>query len=532
MGFIITGSSWADTFGGSSGTTGQLAAGHFWDPTGLLNDVFTPMALIYPRHSESNTFARHRKYYYDGVNAVEYSINIGVQYGAWPYWYEITQGPSWLTIGQTYGTSDYGRIHGIPTSSGTNVPVTVLVHDQLGNTLSVSWTISSSSSTSDFVFWAASGGSLGNPGTISLPKAGLSSLFGAAVDANTFPNAIAYLRAGTYSAFDQTSSGGFGMKLSNGHSPSAIIGFPGESVSIDISGGGQLSCINTGTGGDDLFLKNLTFTGAVASSTWSYYHIRMGGVENRFTFDELHFPDAYAGASLQDNSSCIEGRDGGGVRTYMYINSCTTTNYRINSGGSGGNNAWGLSNFFGTNHILVDNCSDTGNRGERGLCYAKASCLNVEIRNSTLTMSGTTVGVLTGQQVQTALSPNDIGPMLLRHLKVDAKAGGGSIVLDESQAGAGTKTKQHAIVRCTAIGALGANGPATASYGPYLLQDNVVQTSLGTLVQRNYANQTLGNYVTSTGNVGGASGYIDTTTLNLTGSARTTYLGLKGAEVA
>src|SRR5208337_3692923 len=111
------------------------------------------MIQVYPRpDSETNTWARHRWAYYDGVNAVQYKIPLGVSFGAFPYVFQLLSGPPGMTIGATYWQSGwsfpealaagYGYLLWTPTASVTNATVSILVTDQQKNTLTITFTVS------------------------------------------------------------------------------------------------------------------------------------------------------------------------------------------------------------------------------------------------------------------------------------------------------------------------------------------------------------------------------------------------------
>lgn len=505
----------------SSGGVGQLAAGHWYSSVGTF---FASMYAVYPRpDSETSTYARHRWAYYDGVNEVEYRVDVGVQYGGWPYWYELIAGPTGMTVGELYGDSDYGQVRWIPDGDVTNATVTVRVHDQDGNTLDVTWTVSTSSSTSVFMFAHPDDGDDNDNGSFGAPVQTLQELFGASEGTTTYPNRIVYLRGGTYPLYTQTA---YGIRMYQGRTPMALVRFPGETVALDQSTAGSICALNCSTGAHDLYLDGFSFTGQPTST--NYYSVRVGEAQNRMSFIDLSFPDAYRGSNANNNASCIYGNSTGtSARTHWYMKRCSATNFGATGGGG---NAWGLGCLFTTNRILVDECSDLSNRRERAIMYLKASCANAEIRESRATMNSTSVGILTGTQPDLSLNQ---GPTLIRHNKVHGgSTSGHSISLDESQSGqGGSLIQDFYVVRNSGIGSLSANGDATESFpGRYVLAENVVQSS-NNLVRRNYQNIALNNITTSTNNVGGSSGWLNATTLNLE-PGHLDVLGTRGAEIA
>jgi hypothetical protein len=225
-----------------------LAAGHFVAAR-------MPLNIVHPRpDSETggvNGKARHALAFYDGVHAIQFETPIAVQGGARPLVYQLKAGPSWLDIGQSYGSQMYGVLHGTPTAAISKAsPVTVTVRvwgqDQT-NFVDVTFTLATSSSTADFVFVnsgaqqtingvtiAAGNDSTGN-GTITAPFAALAKVMGTAVSQTTFPGSRCYM-VGSLQWPVQSGSvyaGGFGVD--NAKIPSTYMVLPGANVTIDAS---------------------------------------------------------------------------------------------------------------------------------------------------------------------------------------------------------------------------------------------------------------------------------------------------------
>src|SRR5580698_5204552 len=131
----------------SSGFSGFYPAGS-WMP------AKQPMIQVYPRpDSETNTFARHRWAYYDGANAVQYKIPLGVSFGAFPYVFSLLSGPPGMSIGATFWNTSwnswadaiaagYGTLQWTPSASVSGATVSVLVTDQQRNTTTITFTVS------------------------------------------------------------------------------------------------------------------------------------------------------------------------------------------------------------------------------------------------------------------------------------------------------------------------------------------------------------------------------------------------------
>lgn len=223
-----------------SGTTGAGATGPWQLGAGRFAPSDMPMVAVHPRpDNETNTFARHRWAYYDGVNSVQYRIPIIIQGGAPPFYYEVVTGPPGMTIGQQFSLTrgdDYGVLKWTPTGGELNTPVSIRVSDQEGNTILVNFTISTAS-TSRFLFVSTTGSDSTGTGTISNPFATTRGWFKTQAD-TTYAGYIVYYRSGTHTwHLDTTLSGRLAGNgdLSASTKPLVHLGYPGETVISDFS---------------------------------------------------------------------------------------------------------------------------------------------------------------------------------------------------------------------------------------------------------------------------------------------------------
>lgn len=214
--------------------------------------VFDPV-IVHPRPDlESSIESRHRKAY-DGLL---YEVPVSVFGGTKPYKYELTNNTTatGATIGETFTTSgdelvadaNYGVVSWTPSGSGTST-IEVLITDQDARTVTVSWDVVVGTSTADFVFVSTAGndandGSIGSPVTIS------------DLDSGDHAGKIAIFRAGTHTLDWET--------LSTGTTPRAFIGYPSESVTIDCSS--NRFALNSQT---DIFFGDLICDGNPAAIT-------------------------------------------------------------------------------------------------------------------------------------------------------------------------------------------------------------------------------------------------------------------------
>lgn len=350
----------------AAGGTGFVAAGHFINAK-------MPMAAVHPRPDSetgaftSTVYARHRWAYFDGTNSVQYQVPIGVQGGARPLVWQLTAGPAGATISNGgLGNSSDGIVTWTPTSAvSTSAPVTftVLVTDQQHNTITISWTTATSSSTSQFVFVSPTG-SAGNTGAIGSPKT-LASVMGATPTTTTNPGALVYMRSGAYQWLLQTGAPIVGSTaLDKAHNPISYLCFPGESVNIDAS---TTQLFDNGSGSTDMFFSGsttstMTITGSSATSpdthTFELYN------PSRVTFWNIAFvnPINRVSASGLTNSTSIfsfNDSSGGLVgKNFWYMKGCSET------GRSGAaNNSMTLFALFSTSNIVVENCTTSGTAG-------------------------------------------------------------------------------------------------------------------------------------------------------------------------
>lgn len=247
-----------------------------------------PMTLVHPRSmpgvDETSPWARHKKAY----PGIEYRIPISIQGGAYPFYYEIVSGPSWLSIGQSYQAGDnYGVLFGTPPATPQPVETVVLrVTDQELTAIDIEFPLQVTDSTSDFIFIAtdATGGGTGaidSPlqfGEVFPPSGG------------SYAGRAVYLRGGVHSILPDPAilpewQGGHrgSVNLGSGK-PLVILGYPGESVELDCINGRFIS------GGDDFFfggikLKNTPQYGMDGSRLRMGSFFEYPGV-NRLTFFE------------------------------------------------------------------------------------------------------------------------------------------------------------------------------------------------------------------------------------------------------
>lgn len=212
-----------------------------------------PMTLVHPRSmpgtDETSPWARHKKAY----PGIEYRIPISIQGGAYPFYYEIVSGPSWLSIGQQYGGDNYGVLFGTPPATPQPVETVVLrVTDQELTEIDIEFPLQVTDSTSDFIFVATDAAG-GGTGAIDSPLQ-----FGEVFppSGGSYADRIVYLRGGVHSILPYPDppywQGGHRgvVDLSSGK-PLVILGYPDESVELDCINGRFVG------GGEDFFFGGI-----------------------------------------------------------------------------------------------------------------------------------------------------------------------------------------------------------------------------------------------------------------------------------
>ncbi len=371
-----------------SATTDALSSGFL--PAGHWIAAKKPMNLVYPEaDSTVEAFARHRWAYYDGVNPVNYRIPLGIQFGAYPYVFELVTAPAGMTLGTVWNSgTTYGVLNWTPNAAVSGATVQVLVTDQQNNTLTLTFTVSTSSSTVHFIFVDAVNGNDANAGTIGAPLKTLAAAYGSTFAAVVNAGAICYLRAGTYTLPIMTDNDIQSttpmMEFSTVAKPSAMIGFPGDALPvIDMSTGGWGANINV----NDLFFQDLAPNGYLTTQSNYRLMLATGAGMARMTADNVGWTNAGYGASAANNATgWFIDINNTNQAANIFLNGCYETNRQS---GQPGNNYAGCSVYNAIN-MLVQGCYTI----QSGLLcdaawYFKSDVTNGEFRGCTVNVGAT-----------------------------------------------------------------------------------------------------------------------------------------------
>lgn len=243
------------------------------------------MHLVYPRpDSETQSHSRHRLMH----SQMSYKIPIGIQGGAWPFKYEIISAPTGASIGQLYGSDNYGVLIVSAIASGTH-NFAIKVTDQELNTVDVNWTATVDDSKFTFIQDGYTGT---KEGTIEQPLEDVTDWYKDDKNDTSYANQIIVFRDGNYTLVGPTSENG-NIEINSGTKTPSLISFPDETPVIDCSSTKIFS--RGGINTQDMFVAGIRWensrqdvnnahffwaTGDVTRSTWwnNYFYNHDDGI--------------------------------------------------------------------------------------------------------------------------------------------------------------------------------------------------------------------------------------------------------------
>ena len=258
-GVSSAGGSSTGTEGGETGESPpvdwELDDGHFYPA------VMPPVA-IYPRgDDEVESWARHRWAHPD----IEYRIPAAVvQGGAWPFLYELVDGPEGARVGATLqweddrmvADDDYGVLRWTPSAAdeGQTFDFHVRVTDQEGTTVDVQWTTTVDSTRFVFVSPEGSDDALG---TIDDPLETASGWYLDDPADDSYLGRLVYFRGGQYAPTGSPANND-NFRMESDRKPMTIMGVPGEEVVFDST----LASWTFWEGSNDVFIAGIHFAGS------------------------------------------------------------------------------------------------------------------------------------------------------------------------------------------------------------------------------------------------------------------------------
>jgi hypothetical protein len=226
--------------------------------------TFFPLQLIYPRNSESSSWA-YNKNAYPGM---AWQIPISARGGVWPYRFQITNngGISSLSIGE-YLTprldavtgltiyeknEEYGVLHwGNPIAG--NYSITVEITDQEGTKISVP--IDLQVGTAGWVFIDNDVGSDSNPGTFAAPFKSMAPLHNGTSAVSPYARHRVVLKGTTPIQFKGMPENKNNYRTESNNVPAIFVGYPGAQRPILETNEGWFVVTNT----NDFYFAGITF---------------------------------------------------------------------------------------------------------------------------------------------------------------------------------------------------------------------------------------------------------------------------------
>jgi hypothetical protein len=335
-----------------------------------------PMHLVYPRpDSETQAHARHRWAHPD----FRYEIPIGVQGGAWPFKYEVVQGPNGASVGAYYGDANYGIVTWTPTESNGTESFTIRVTDQELNTLEISWSVTVDSDQFVFIQDGYSGPKVG---TISQPLESFADWYKADLSDATYKNKIVVFRGGKYSAYGSVASNG-NVKFDSTAKTPSLIGFPDETPIIDCSLAKFFYSINF----DDIFVAGIRFENGRQDVANAHF-FWITAASDRVTFWNNYFYNLGPGTTGIDNTSTVFISDTGTLKDNFLYKGNTVENIH-NSGYNGS-----YVEAYTTSHVLFEENIAKNSDSNAGF-FPKATVAYVTVRANQAyeNVSGSQLGV-------------------------------------------------------------------------------------------------------------------------------------------
>ncbi|MDQ3033195.1 MAG: hypothetical protein M3Y87_12320 [Myxococcota bacterium] len=509
----------------------QLAEGHY--------EGHFPLHVIYPRpDAETESYARHRHAY----PGILYEIPIGVQFGKWPYRYELLEGPTgarvvhetlqWNGVDAFVVPEGYGVIAWDAPASAPAGPQTfrVRVYDQDHDRpepsfVDVEWT--TNVGTSQFVFLDTIGGDDASAdGTIAAPFKEIAAL----QDSGLGGNKICYVRqTALFDPDDSLFDGGYvptpARQFTFGEStfPKAYVAFPGETVHVNTAG--QIGFAQSNDPNDDVFFDRIVtaFTDQIAKERANVRVIMNWNRATRSTFWRMGCIRAYGGNRKDDNHGFIWYWNAGGDvaegtgHSYLYAADCWMDKMNVDLGpeaafegvGSNGPHLW---ETYTVNRALAERLRVTHSHiVNNGFIILKGSARDGEIR-ACVTVDGNT-----GNYHVRGLGSGSNGESQRLALCFN-KTGGEEGRVAMGQAGANPAYADIIAYRNSCAGGISAASNPEALSHAY----------------NNIARGIAENVHIAEGNVehaGDVAAVFDAE-MNLVGEARATHLGTKGAELA
>lgn len=494
--------------GGTRVVAGVGGASSWQLPSGYFVDAKMAMQVTYPRpDGETPTWARHRHAY----PGMQYRVPIVVQGGAFPFRYEVVSGPAGLTVGKAITDANYGIVTWTPSGTGAAQSVTIRVTDQQLNAVNVTWSITPN--TAQFIFVDANAGTSGS-GTLASPLKTFADVHLGSASDRTFAEKIMVLRGGTHTITGwAANNNNWNLQRTGGspNKPPSWIGYPGEAVMLNGSSANVV--MNLSDTGNDVFYGGVTLSGSRTDVADNRTFFFGAGSGTRASFFEMAFSNIQRGTAGTDNPGAIVMFDNTSARQYVSIIGCSLDDFNAP-----------LCDLYHTWDAVIDNItigasSVPSYAGQ--MVYTKSRNARVSIRRVTSTQSLAGVSVVTNSW---SFGTPSAAAQTIECCYSKLRVASGNVVSMNAETGAAAAGSHYWLYRNTLVGDFYTLSSANEAY---TVERNTIITNQNPLFP--WVTATVADNLQDTrANIGAV---LDGT-YNLTGSARTTWLGRRGHEIS
>lgn len=490
----------------------QLASGHY-EPRE------NNMVIEHPRpDAETNSYAQHRWTY----TGLPWSTRICVRDGSYPFRFEVdaTSAGKGMYIGaQLVAVGDhleadatYAKLFWDNPTAGTHT-ITVSVYDQeyqRGSSPSavatITWTLVVDQVASKYVAVdPVNGNDTTGTGTFAAPFRTIQRIHNDNSATTTFANRQIWLRAGTTNLDGMTDRGG-NYALASGTNPVVFVGYPGETCVLSLYEGWFV-----GRGAGDIMFKNVTIRHASEFGTKMHFYATVTGA-SRVSFHDCDLTNYFAGSNTGSENPALIYTTTGATTSRLTVEGCSLhgqlgailTSYMLDGG------------TFQHNRLHSATLTETDPSNSHAALYLKDSTRNFTVR------------------------ANDAW---------DSVTGGidGFVGCGGQNTGGFTYSAENILIEYNKISFTGQRSiENTFEYGSPATGVHIRRNSCAQDIHHGFSNTPSDYNVTRNAAVGGitnmpggavqtenltGSGLFDSS-MNLTGANRTSYLGIRGAEIA
>jgi hypothetical protein len=484
---------------------------------------------------------------YRAYTGIEYNIHADARGGKWPYTYSLSNAPAGMTIEAgpctTIGPTCTAGTITWPSPTGTASNIVVRVTDSLGSYVEGTWTVTSSTTigADGFCFVDVNNAAGGRNGSLANPYNSLLEVYN-----SCGARSILYLRGGTYlptvdlvSVCSDGSPAEYGCisTWSEASRPIIWIGYPGETAIIDFQSDGTNVAGLISTSGQNTWIDNLELTN-IGNMAFRF-NIRngYGAVVRRITAHDLRDGN-------ESNNSAFFMWTGAASPDQSYwdtVQNSTFTTVGGDGGGATDNSA--MLKTYGIMRAVIETSSFDDSSFPEGVIALKSSSNMVTVRANTCGITTSVNSCVGGNMSMDTTDNNPTGGEIYHNL---FKAAGtsadppeGTLVMADGYV---DQVDPFAVYRNTLIGRLAfVQNSISTTCGPYTFYDNVIVNGGGEggscplrancLIESGTPNYS--QWVDNGDNVMGANdgSIANSTTGELVGASRTTYLGVAGFEL-